>query len=373
MDVKQLSHVEIKDADRGEVSAVIATFNTIDSDGDVTLPGAFNGNGEFPISAYGHASWTTGVPVGKARVRSTANEAIIDGKFFLDSQVARDTWIAVKELGALGQWSYGYDPVDADRGQFEGKSVRFLKGLKVHEASPVLVGAGVNTRTLAAKGRGMDVPADTDEKIEYKAAIRPHTTASTAREWDASAVVSAIPDDASVSDLRSVFAWVDSNGDPEVKSSYKFPHHHGVGGIANIRACLAGIAALNGARGGTDIPESDRKAVYNHLAGHLREADREPPELRSSDDGQLKLHEEAFEVLGGMSDYLESVKRVVALRAQKGKGLSQINLEALDWVGEGIERLASEHKALARRLRDTPREAVAEEFVRYLQMQRRAS
>jgi len=30
-----------------------------------------------------------------------------------------------------------------------------------------------------------------------------------------------------------------------------------------------------------DIPDSDRRGVYNHLASHYRDFDREPPEFRS--------------------------------------------------------------------------------------------
>lgn len=369
MDVKQLDQVRIKNADKGEVSAVFSRFEVIDHDGDVTLPGAFTDGQKVRISAYNHESWGGALPVGKGFIRTTDTEAILEGQFFLGTTAGRDTFETVKQLDDLGEWSYGYDTDEAAPGTHDGQQVQFLKKLTVHEVSPVLLGAGIGTRTLATKGRQMG-----ESTIEYKAAIRPHTSQVTNREWDAAAVESGISDDASVSQLRSVYAWVDSNGDPEAKSSYKFPHHHGVDGPANVRALLAGIAALNGARGGSSIPEGDRKAVYNHLAGHLRDADREPPELRSLDgDGQRKLHlhEEAFEVLGGISDYLESAKRVAALRAQKGKSLSQINIEALDWVGEDLQRLVSEHKSLVRRLQDTPREAAAEEFMRFLATTRR--
>ena len=373
MDTKRLSQVEIKDAGRGEVRAVFSTLNVKDSDGDVTESNAFDGNGEVPISAYGHASWQGALPVGKGTMREVGDEAVFDGQFFMDTTPGKDTFLTVKALAdaGLGEWSYGYDVLEWSKGEFNGDDVRFLKKLKVHEVSPVLVGAGVNTRTLSAKSASVGGGRD----AEFKAAIRPHKSSVTNRVWDGSAVVAAVPDAASVSELRSVYAWVDSSADPESKSSYRFPHHHGIDGPANIRALVAGIAALNGARGGVAIPKGDRDAVYKHLAAHLRDADREPPELRSLDGGPLALHEEAIGVLAGISEYLESAKRVAALRAQKGKSLSQINAEALEWVGEELDRLAIEHKALMRRLEDTPREATAEELVRFLATQhaRRAS
>lgn len=375
MNTKRLAHVEIKSEDRGEVEAVFSTFNVVDSDGDVTHPDAFEAGVVVPISAYGHQSWAGALPVGKGRIRVTGSEAVLDGKFFLDTTTGRDTFQTVKALAAegLGEWSYGYDVLDSDRGDFDGQPVRFLKRLKVNEVSPVLVGAGVNTRTLAVKGADRQEGTVPDPTVvEYKAAIRPHSSAVTARPWDAAGVVAGIPAEASVTDLRTVYAWVDSNGDPEAKGSYRFPHHHGVGGPANVRALIAGIAALNGARGGTAVPEADRKGIYNHLAGHLRDADREPPELRSAEDRHLKLHEEAIKALAGVDDYLASAERVAALRAEKGKALSQINLEALEWVGEDLRRVLTKHAELVRRLRDTPREAAAVEFARFLHHQRQS-
>lgn len=365
MDHKQLSRVEIKSAAKGQVSAVFSTFNVIDHDGDVTLPGAFTDGAEVLISAYGHKTWEGSLPVGKGTIRTTDTEAILDGQFFMDTTAGRDTFEVVKQVGSKQQWSYGYDTIEAEPGVKDGRDVQFLKRLEVHETSPVILGAGINTRTLATKGRNGDM-------TEYRAGIRPHKAAATNRQWDSSAVLSAVKDDASVSELRAMFAWVDPSADPEHKGSYRFPHHHGIDGPANVRALMSGIAVLNGAGGGSGLTETDRKAVYNHLAGHLRDADREPPELRSldGDNSQLNLYEKAFELLDGMSDYLDHARRQFERRAEKGKSLSEVNIEALDWVGEDLQRLVSEHKALVRRLHDTPREAVAEEFVRYLAVQR---
>lgn len=152
MTTKQLSHVEVKDAEKGEVQAVFSTFDAIDKDGDVTKAGAFTDGAPVRISAYGHESWFGALPVGKGIIRTTQTEAILDGKFFLDTTVGRDTFTTIKEMGELQEWSYGYDPVKFSYGEFEGQKVRFLEELKVDEVSPVLIGAGVNTRTLAAKG-----------------------------------------------------------------------------------------------------------------------------------------------------------------------------------------------------------------------------
>lgn len=153
MGTKTFTRVEIKDADKGEVSAVFATLNVIDADGDVTLPGAFETGAKARISAYGHSSWGGALPVGKGSIREEGDEAILDGQFFLDTPAGADTFKVVKALGEddLQEWSYGYDAIEYSFGEFEGRPVRFLIKLKVHEVSPVLLGAGIGTRVLTAK------------------------------------------------------------------------------------------------------------------------------------------------------------------------------------------------------------------------------
>ena len=155
MSTKSLHRVEVKDADRGEVEAVFATLGVKDSDGDVTLPGAFEDGAEVVISAYGHTSWQGLLPVGKGTIREVGDEAILSSQFFMDTQAGKDTFTVVKNLGARGEWSYGFDPVKYSFGEHDGEQVRFLESLKVFEVSPVLLGAGVGTRTLAAKASGL--------------------------------------------------------------------------------------------------------------------------------------------------------------------------------------------------------------------------
>lgn len=158
-DTKALQGVEIKDAAKGTVQAVFSRLNVKDHDGDVTRPGAFEEGAPVRISAYGHASWgpsrgASGVPippVGKGVIRMDGDQALLDGQFFLNTTGGRDTFELVKEMGDLQEWSYGYDVTDSQKGDFQGEPVRFLDGLKVHEVSPVMLGAGIGTGTVSVK------------------------------------------------------------------------------------------------------------------------------------------------------------------------------------------------------------------------------
>lgn len=71
---------------------------------------------------------------------------------------------------------------------------------------------------------------------------------------------------------------------PEVKYAYKLPHHKYDmdGGFKTfLRGVMAGMAIINGARGGSDIPDNERKGCYNHLAKHYKEYGKEPPSFKS--------------------------------------------------------------------------------------------
>jgi Caudovirus prohead serine protease len=353
---KSLSRVEIKSADKGKVSAVFATFNVIDKDGDVTLPDAFEDGAEVVISSYQHTSWQGALPVGKGRIRTTAKEAILDGQFFMDTTAGRDTFEVVKQLGARQEWSYGFDTVEGDWGEFDGKEVHFLKKIKTHEVSPVLVGAGVNTRTLETKAQ--KEAARVTPATAYNAAIRPHETRVTTKRWDGQQVSADIPNDTTVDDLRAVHAYVDPNADPTLKTSYRFAHHHGPGGEANLRACLIGIAELNGAKGDPGLSDPERKAVYDHLAQHLSDADRDVPELKDSPGGNLKFNEEAAHVMAALDSLIVRTSEVMALRRSKGKALAAHSVDLLEWIYEDTRALRS--------LLDTPQEDAQREYARFV-------
>lgn len=96
------------------------------------------------------------------------------------------------------------------------------------------------------------------------AAIPVHHTATTDATWDGGAAKKNADSPAA---LRYISAWVDSNGDPEAKSSYKFPHHATQGGPANMNGVRNALSRLPQA----DIPDGDRAGVERHLQAHLKD------------------------------------------------------------------------------------------------------
>lgn len=269
--------LQFKAEKAGEFAAVFATLNVIDKDRDVTVPGAFEDGEKVRIEPWNHNYGS--LPVGKGTIAERDAKAIVEGKFFLTTQAGKDHYETVKELGELQEWSYTFDVLDYSLGKFEGEDVRFLRKLKVHGVAPVYLGAGIDTGTLGIKGA--------------KSPVASHSTATTDAAWDAGENIARARSGEDAAYYAKIYAWRDPDGDPAVKSTYKFPHHmvasDGVPGAANTRACSAGIAVLNGGRGGAAIPDGDRQGVWNHLARHIRDADLEPPELKNIEEPDRKV------------------------------------------------------------------------------------
>lgn len=144
-------HVEVKDSAKGLVTAAFCTFDVVDLDGDIIERAAIPDGAPIRVSAYGHKSWEGALPVGKGIIRTTPTEAIAELQFFMKTDHGRDTFFTVDGMGDLQQWSWGFDVLDAEPATVEGERVRRIKRTQVHEVSPVLLGAGIGTRTLATK------------------------------------------------------------------------------------------------------------------------------------------------------------------------------------------------------------------------------
>jgi hypothetical protein len=152
METKAIS-VELKDADKGIVLARFATLGVKDLDGDIIAPGSI-GKQKVVVSPYGHRVWDGAIPVGKGTVSEEGNEALADVRFFLDTQSGREHFTVLKELGGEQEWSFGFDVTEWAEPNEEQRQTgvrRVIKGLKIHEVSPVLIGAGIGTATLATK------------------------------------------------------------------------------------------------------------------------------------------------------------------------------------------------------------------------------
>jgi hypothetical protein len=150
---KYKSSLELKaDGQEGEFVAVFATLNVKDHHNDVTLPGAFQDGQTVIVEGWNH-NYT--MPAGEGVVKTSDTMAWIEGRFFLDTAVGKENYATVKNLSKT-EWSYTFDIVDSEPGEFEGERVRFLKSLDIIGVGPVTRGAGINTQTIVIKSKDKD-------------------------------------------------------------------------------------------------------------------------------------------------------------------------------------------------------------------------
>lgn len=159
MERKQLA-VELNGDREGAFRAIFATFNQVDHDGDVTLPGAFPVGAKLPLAGVGH-NWD--VPtIGGGTVGADGEKAWLDGQFNLEMTLGLETYRSVKFDQAQGinaqQYSYAYDVEKGHSARPDEQkkwpgAKRILEQLAPHEVSPVLLGAGIDTGTAYVKGR----------------------------------------------------------------------------------------------------------------------------------------------------------------------------------------------------------------------------
>jgi HK97 family phage prohead protease len=156
-----------RDAPAGSLQATFSTFGTVDRDGDVTLPSAFQDGAAVPM-VWSH-DWHR--PIGRGTIRVLPDRAVFDGAFFTKTAWGRDAYETVKEMGDLQDYSYGFQILDSAGGTHDGAPVRVLKSLQVFEVSPVLVGAGIGTGTDHIKAD--DALEDKPFEAEHSCRLHP--------------------------------------------------------------------------------------------------------------------------------------------------------------------------------------------------------
>jgi len=305
-------------APAGEFEALVSVFGNVDVVGDRVMPGAFAKSLErwaasdnaIPV-IYSHAHSDPNALLGSVTdAKETADGLWVKGQLDLDSPAGASVYRAMRGR-ALTKFSFAYD-VMAEAPAKDDPGVNELSELDLIEVGPTVIPANPETELLAVKHAdakaGRVLSAKNEERLRQardllgevlsqlgnaeeatsgkavtdKGPIGSHSTSTSGDSWDGAANVGRAEGQSA---LRAMHAWVDSEGDPEAKASYKFPHHEvsdsGSVGAANLAAASAGIAVLNGGRGGSSIPAADRQGVWNHLARHLRDGDKEPPALAS--------------------------------------------------------------------------------------------
>lgn len=299
--IRKTYQAETKAASDDRSLVVKITTSNPDRSQDVVVPqGAVLDNYQRnPVVALNHKY--DGLAIAKTEQLEVTEDGIMAKVKFPDLGVygLADTVYELYKGGFMNAWSIGFIPLEASDREGGGRE---FKKWELLEYSAVLVPDNPEALTML-RSKGINV-TDEGEIIETKGVIpfKDTPTSDKGAPWDGPAEVAAATDE---KDLYAMCAWYDSsapdpNGDglPDAKAAYKLPHHKAGGSYPVVwRGVVAAMAALLGARGGVNIPDSDRRGVYNHLAKHYAQYDEQPPDFKEYSEAELKeMFDESSEV-----------------------------------------------------------------------------
>ena len=328
--------IELKD-DSGQVEAVFSIFNSLDSDGDVVMPGAVKSgfkNNQVPM-VWSH-KWD--MPIGKGTINQDKDKAVFKGEFFMDTESGKEAYNLVKNMGDMQQWSFGYKVNDSEFAKADGQDsdARYLKDLTVYEVSPVLVGANQDTYTLAIKSNTellKEIANDPEEgsedeccgscEGEEKAAVGKDMYDNPAEAMEASKDMSC---------AIGVHTHKDKNGKNvfmPCKTHEEYEKAIGKGYDDDDKK-------------GYGDDEDEMKSCKYHDGGRcMKEYDEDGKkssneDLEDSQEDSKSFSEEVIDVLAALDDLVARAKAIAMLRDKDGRKLGVKATEALRAVADDL-------------------------------------
>lgn len=330
--IRKFIDFDVKTVDgEDRVLSAIASTGARDRDGDIIEPNGWKLSNfkKNPVILWGHSyTGKDALPIANA-----TEIKVEDGKLkfkakFIEKEIYEfaDTVYKMYRNGYLRTFSVGFMPIKYEEFEENDRKGYRMTSQELLEIS----GCPVPSNAEAIAERGMkDIMAKSfdlikpDETIYNKTVIPYKNTGQEPEEdvWEAAKEVR----EADTDDLKIMCTWYNAE-EPDIKTSYKLPHHKASGYKVVWRGVAAAMGALLGARGGVQIPDNDRKGVYNHLARHYKEFDKEPPEFKSYTESELKqiFNDVWYEELGDIVTNELELKDIESF-VKSGRVLSEKN------------------------------------------------
>lgn len=318
------TNFEVKSIDESKayIEGYASVYNVVDYYGDAVVKGAFRksvqefnaGLKRLPM-LYEHEE-----PIGKIVLLSEDEVGLKVGAEIIRGLPESEKAIKLLSAGVVNGLSIGYSVNEYDI--VDG--VRYLKNVDLWEISIVTFPANKHStvQTVLVKKvvpfanlplADKDTPWDASKSRERVA------------KWS-SKDGSGDKDTIDWSKYRKAFLWYDEEN-PENFTSYKFPIGDIIDGELKAvpRAIFTASAVLQGARGGTNLPDEDIEAMKRHLEKYYELMDMLPPWKRDEE----KSFEDAIEQAGYL---LLSTMDLESYGVKAGRVLNQRNAEVLKTV-----------------------------------------
>lgn len=343
MKIYTKAYVKEINEDEATITAVAST-ETVDRDREVIRIDAWKLENfqKNPVLIWAHNYGLP--PIGRVLwVKKDGKALKFKAQFHRKTQLSNEIWELYK-AGHLHAFSVGFIPrkwKDLEEGEntevrriFEEVELLEISAVPV-PANPDALVEAINTGEVTIRSKSLLKMLNAEIDIKRVIPFKHYPLAPEDYPWNAPKEVR----QADVDDLKIMCTWYDAEN-PDVKSSYKLPHHRAKDYYTVWRGVAAAMAALMGARGGVNVPDSDRKGIYNHLVKHYKEFDKEPPEFREYTEQELK---EMFPEVYEMSE--EEWKAIIGELEFKDEEKTET---AFDIIKALIEKLAEIENILYR-------------------------
>jgi HK97 family phage prohead protease len=236
-----------------------------------------------------------GLPIGKVK-RIWKEKVDGDMKLMFEPEFDESTEFnrTVKKFvdeGLLNTFSVGFLPFTKEDNVYKEQELLEISLVPVpsnHESTFVQRAKSVGFKKSKAKQF-----VDIRSVVPYRA----YDPAPESQNWDANVAIQHVKkwtggpdkDDIDWNQYKEAFAWYDAENSEEF-GAYKLPHHDVTAGnlVTVWRGVAAAMAALLGARGGVDVPDNDRRDIYDHLVKHYEQFDKTPPDFKFVESQELK-------------------------------------------------------------------------------------
>jgi HK97 family phage prohead protease len=235
------------------VEGYASIFDNIDLGNDKIIKGAFTDSikKRMPKLLWGHNQ--KDVPIGKiTEIKEDNNGLFITAELPIEDDFVRGRIIPQIKIGSLDSFSIGYTTEKAD---FDKKTgARLLQKINLFEISLVSIPMNPSAIMTAYKSIGGD--------LELPLADREY-------EWDSASAIQRIRDFTNSTEepsdtYENYFLYYEDENE-DAFTAYKLPFVDIIDNQAYIvpRAIFAIAAALQGARGGLNIPATEKEAISN--------------------------------------------------------------------------------------------------------------
>lgn len=310
---------------RSGVLTAIASTEDMDRSGDVlsVKNWDFSHFVENPVLQAGH-DYKPQFTIGIAKnLRVSGSEVLFEPVFHNITPLAQQIK-KMYEQGFLKAWSVGFIPdvgskQDGTGGKNElleisavavpANAMALMKGFSESDSQIETELKDWMTQELEEKSI-----EDSIEMIDVKTVVpyKAFTTAPESEAWNASkAQKESWGDGTHPNKYAEIHAWYDNtskdkdkNGYPTEKGAYKLPHHTADDKVV-WRGVAAAMGALLGSRGGVNIPDAERKGVYNHLSKHYKQFNKFVPNFKEYDSAELKSLEDDGHIINEESSITE--------------------------------------------------------------------